>query len=133
MFSDLFTFSGLLAIQFGFAAFLGGLASYARQTIDRALVVASILFYAGASVALPMALQYRVVIWLVSALLFWGFRSSNIVFRTQPRTAWLYAAFAMAIIIAWSLAQPAQPPFVALAAAAGLAAALAWRRSLVNS
>lgn len=133
MVSDLFAFSGLLAIQFGFAAFLGGLAGYARQAIDRALVIASILFYAGASFALPMAPTYKVVIWLVSALLFWGFRNSNMGFRVQTRAAWLYAAFAMLLIIAWSLAQPAQPPFAALAAAAGLAAALAWRRSLVLS
>jgi hypothetical protein len=130
MFSDLFSFSGLLAIQFGYAAFLGALASYARQSLDRALMAASILFYAGASLALPMATSYKVVIWIVSALLFWGFRSSNLVVRNQPRLGWLYAAFAMVLIIAWSITQPAQPPFVILAASAGLAAALAWRRSL---
>jgi hypothetical protein len=133
MISELFGFSGLLAVQFGFAAFLGGLAGYARQAFDRALVVASLLFYTAASLALPMAIQYKVVIWLVSALLFWGFRNSNIIFRAQPRMAWLYTAFAMALIIGWSLVQPVQSPLAALAAGATLAAALAWRRGLASA
>jgi hypothetical protein len=132
MFSELFAFSGLLAVQFGFAAFLGGLAGYARQALDRALVALSTVFYMVASLALPVALQYKVAIWLVSALLFWGFRNSNFVFRAQPRIAWLYTAFAMALIIGWSLVQPIQAPFAALAGAATLAAALAWRRSLAS-
>lgn len=130
MFTDLFAFSGLLAVQFGFAAFLGGLASCARQAFDRTLVLASLVLYAGASYALPMPAAYKAVIWLVSLLLFWGFRGAHIIFRTQPRLAWLYLAFAMALIIAWAAGQAAQLPVAVLGAGAALAAGLAWRRSL---
>lgn len=130
MISDLFAFSGLLAVQFGFAAFLGGLAGMARQALDRALVIASLVLYAGASYALPLPSGYKIVIWLVSLLLFWGFRNTDLAFRAQPRLAWLYVALAMAIIIAWALAQAAQLPVAVLGAGAALAAGLAWRRSL---
>lgn len=130
MVSDLLAFSGLIAVQFGFAAFLGGLASCARQALDRVLVLASLVLYAGASWALPMAAPYKAVIWLVSLLLFWGFRNSHQIFRTQPRLAWLYVAFAMALIIAWATAQATQLPVMLLGAGAVLAAGLAWRRSL---
>lgn len=131
MISDLFAFSGLLAVQFGFAAFLGGLAGMARQALDRALVVASLALYAGASYALPLATGYKLVIWLVSLLLFWGFRNTDLVFRAQPRLAWLYVALAMAAIMGWALGQAAQLPVAALGAGAALAAGLAWRRSLL--
>lgn len=128
MVSDLFSFSGLLAIQFGFAAFLGGLSGYARQTLDRALVIASLVFYAGASWALPLATSIKVVVCLMSVLLFWGFRTNDVLLRAQPKVAWVYASLAMLLIFVWALAQ-FEAPLVALAASAGLAAALAWRRS----
>lgn len=133
MFVDWLSFSTLVAVQFGFAGFLGALAGYARLTGERVLVVASILFYIGASLALPLASSFKLVIWLVSALLFFGFRNTPLTFRMRPRLAWIYVAFAMALIIVWSMARTAQSPFVALGAAAAIAAGLAWRRSLITN
>jgi hypothetical protein len=127
--TDPFAFAVLLVVQFGFAALLGSLAGHPRQTLDKALVVACLALYAAASWALPFSLPLKLTICAVSTLLLLGFRDSDFVFYSQPRAAWLYAAFGMLLIVAWSLGRAAHPPFVALAAAAVLAAGLAWRRS----
>ncbi len=123
------SFSALLAIQFGFAALLGALVGQSRAILDRVPLAASALLYIGASVALPMDFVLKLFVWLVSALLFIGFLNIPVTFRSRPRFAWLYAVFAMVLVITWSAGQLVQPPLVALGAAAALAAGLAWRRS----
>lgn len=128
MFADWVSFSALLAIQFGFAALLGALVEGARRLGDRLLLGISGLLYIGASLALPIDLNFRIVAWLVSALLFWGFLRTPLVFSDHPRLTWLYVVFAMTLIAIWSAAQATQLTFWGLGAAAGLAAGLAcWR------
>jgi hypothetical protein len=122
------SFSALLAIQFGFAALLGALVGQTRAIMDRVLLAASALLFVGASVALPMALMFKLFVWAVSILLFIGFLDIPLAFRSKPRFAWLYIVFAMALVITWSAAQAIQPQLLALGAAAALAAGLAWRR-----
>jgi len=128
VFADLASFSALLAVQFGFAALLGALVYGARRLADRILLGVSGLLYIGASLALPIELNFRIVAWLVSALLFWGFLKTPLVFTNHPRFTWLYIVFAMTLIAIWSAAQTTQVTFWGLGAAAGLAAGLAcWR------
>jgi len=128
VFADWVSFSALLAIQFGFAALLGALVDGARHFADRMLLGISGLLYVGASLALPIELSFRIIAWLVSALLFWGFLKTPFVFSSHPRSTWLYVVFAMTLIAIWSAAQTTQVAFWGLGAAAGLAAGLAcWR------
>ena len=131
MFSDWISFSALLAIQFGFAALLGAMVSQTRQSTERALLAASGLLYVGASLALPLSAMFRLAVWLASALLFIGFLNTRLSLRANPRLGWLYLVFAMALIFSWSATQAPQLPLLALGATAAVAAALAWRRSIM--
>ena len=133
MFTDGISFAALLAVQFGFAALLGAMVGQTRHSLDRVLLAASGLLYIGASLALPLSLMFLIAVWAVSALLFVGFLNTRIVVRSDSRLAWLYLAFAMALILAWGAAQAPHMPLVAIGATAALAAALAWRRSLSSA
>jgi hypothetical protein len=130
LFTNWISFSALLVVQFGFAALLGAMVSQTRRPFERALLAASGLLYVGASLALPLSLAFRLVVWVASALLFAGFLNTSLTLRANPRLGWLYLTFAMALILAWSATQSPQIPLLALGATAALAAAVAWRRSL---
>ena len=130
MFDNWFSFSALLAIQFGFAALLGAMVSQSRRPLERGLLAASGLLYLGASLALPLSLLMRFAVWVASALLFAGFLNTTMTLRANPRLGWLYLVFAMALIFTWSTTQSAQIPLLGLGASAAIAAAFAWRRSL---
>lgn len=133
MFDNWISFSALLAVQFGFAALLGAMVGQTRRLIERVLLAASALLYIGASLALPLGLFFRIMVWVVSALLFYGFLNVPLALRSKPRLAWLYIVFAMALILTWSAVQTPQVPLLALGASAALAAGLAWQRSITSA
>jgi hypothetical protein len=137
--SETLSLIALLAVHFGFAALLGALMSRAVSYRDRlglfqgsVLGVASFL-YMTATFTLPLELWTKVIVLLISALLFGLSAAQTPRFLFHPRIGLLYAGLAMTLILAWTATQGWQIPLLSLGAAAALAATLAWRRGLGNS
>ncbi|MEX1071719.1 MAG: hypothetical protein WEC37_03745 [Anaerolineales bacterium] len=133
MFSETISLVALLAVHFGFAALLGALMSRAVSLFHGSTLGVASFLYMTATFTLPLALWTKIIVLLISALLFALSAARTPKFLFHPRIGWLYAGLAMSLIFAWTATQGWQTPLLSLGAAAGLAATLAWRRGLGNS
>ncbi len=120
----------LVVIQVGFAALLGAFARQAHTLATRAAVFFSAVVFFLSSLSLPLTPLPKAAVLLVSVGLFAFFGRQATSPKWQARLAWLYAGFAMLLILVWSAAQGWLSPLLGLATAAGWAALLAARRGL---
>lgn len=131
--SETLSLVALLAVHFGFAALLGALMSRAVNLFHGSVLGVASFLYMTATFTLPFELWTRVIVLLISALLFGLSAAQTPRFLFHPRIGWLYAGLAMTLIFAWTATQGWQTPLLSLGAAAALAATLAWRRGMGNS
>lgn len=120
--------AALLTVHLGFAALLGVFARQAQSSTEKVLVTLGALVYFGSSLWLPLSLVPGIVAWFTSAVLFAYFARRTFQASWTTRLTWLYARFAMLLILVWSAAQGWLSPTLALGAAAAWAGVLAWRR-----
>jgi hypothetical protein len=125
---DWISLPALLAVQIGFAALLGAVLRNAHTVAQRVAALVAGLLFVVAGLVLPLGLAYKAGLWMFSAIAFAAFALRPFAFKWPRRFGWLYAGFAMLLILAWSAAQGSPLPLLLLGVAAGLAAALAWRR-----
>lgn len=130
MLVELIGVAALLAVHLGFVALFGVFARQAQTSTEKVLVTLGTLVYFGSSLWLPLSLVPRIVAWFVSAVLFAYFARRTFQASWTTRLAWLYARFAMLLILIWSAAQGWLSPTLALGAAAAWAFVLARRRGL---
>lgn len=130
MATDLIALTALLVMYFGFAALLGALMTRALTLAHGAILGIASFLYLLATVTLPMALTTKIIVLAVSLVLFALAAARTPRFLFQPEIGWLYAAFAMGLVLLWTVTQGWQVPLLSLGAAAALAAILAWRRGL---
>ncbi|MCW5875659.1 MAG: hypothetical protein KIS85_02135 [Anaerolineales bacterium] len=128
--SDWIGVATLVVVHLGFAALLGAFARRAADLPGRSAAFLAALAYFGSSLSLPLALWPKAGLSLASAGLFAYFGRQHAPANWQARLAWLYAGFAMLLILGWSAAQGWFSPLASLGAAAGWAGVLAWRRGL---
>lgn len=130
MFSDSISLLTLLVVHFGFAGLLGALLIRVRTLAEGSILAFLAVLYLAATFTLPMPAWANILVLLVS--LFLAALSASRIPRKlfQPRIGWLYAGFAMLLILLWSTVQGWQYPLLSMGAAAGLAATLAWRRGM---
>jgi hypothetical protein len=130
MFSDSISLLTLLVIHFGFAGLLGAMAGRIRTVLESGVLAFLALVYLVATFTLPLPTWANVLV-LMASLFLAALSASRFPRQLfQPRVGWLYAGFAMLLVLLWSTVQGWQYPVLTLGAAAGLAATLAWRRGL---
>lgn len=117
-------------MHFGFAALLGALMTRALTLAHGSILGVASFLYMLASLTLPLAVWTKIIVLAVSLFLFTLSAARTPKFLFQPEIGWLYAAFAMGLVLLWTATQGWQIPLLSLGAAAGLAATLAWRRGL---
>lgn len=131
-------FSALCAalVYFGFASMLGAMLHQVRRSrgsdIIMGITAFSVLVFIPFSLALPMPAAARWICWISALLLMWLYVLRPVSLPDwlwRPRTALLYAASVMALVMLWSLA--ASPTVLApvMDVLAASTALLAWRRS----
>ena len=130
MFSDSIANLALLVIHLGFAALLGAFTRHANSPTNRIAFFAAALAYFGSSLNLPLDPLPKLAVWLASIAIFAFFARALPGAAWQARLAWLYAGFAMLLIMVWSAAQGWVSPVISLGAAAAWAGVMAWRRGL---
>lgn len=130
MYSETIALITLLVVHLGFAALLGAFTRQAKTFPNRIAIVAAALVYFVSSFTLPLTLLPKMAVWLISAALFAFFAKQDSAAIWQARLAWLYAGFAMCLILVWSAMQGWSSPVLSLGAAAAWAAVMAWRRGV---
>lgn len=133
MIPDWIAYLALVMIHLGFAALLGAFARQAKPFAERAAVFVAALAFFGSGLSLPLPLAARLAVTLASAGVFAYFGRVAEGAPWHARLAWIYASFAMLLILGWSATQGWFSPLVSLAVAAGWAAILAWRRGFTHS
>ena len=124
----------LAAVHLGFATLLGRLIQQIRAGQKDGKNISVLLFagtlFIAASLSLPLSLNAKGIIWLLSVLLIVlsGWR-----FEPAPRNsswAWFYTGLTMSLIVLWGLGQVQLLQSVSFGLSAGTAALLSWRRGL---
>jgi hypothetical protein len=133
MIPESIAYAALVMIHLGFAALLGAFARQAKPLGERVAVFLTALAFFGSGLSLPVPLVAKVTVTLISAVVSTYFGRQVKTSQWQARLAWIYAGFAMLLILGWSAAQGWFSPLVSLAAAAAVAAVLAWKRGLSSA
>jgi hypothetical protein len=116
----------------GFAALLATSIQRVRRANNTRIALASLLLAIGLfalfSVSLPLSSAGRFLVLLTSVMTitFFSWKSNLIIKNTH--WAWAYAAFTMALILLWSLAQAQPLQTLTFGISAGFAAFLSLRR-----
>ncbi len=124
----------LSAVHLGFATLLGRQIKLIRAGQKDGKNISVLLFagtlFIAASLSLPLSLNAKGVIWLLSALLIvlsgWRFEPAP----GNMAWAWLYTGLTMSLIVLWGLVQVQSLQSISFGLSAGTAALLSWRRGL---